>query len=187
MNDIVYKNLSIVDIEGEIWRSIEAYPNYMISNYCRVKSLGRKVKCRNGFRVSKDMILKQATSTFGYKQVLLYSGIKKKNMFTHVLVANYFIEKVHGKLYVNHKNGIKHDNRIENLEWCTLKENMRHAIDTGLKVFLNGKDSPLAKKVRSNISGIVYISIREAAQKEGLSRGALKSRLSRNHHTFQYV
>lgn len=51
----------------------------------------------------------------------------------HRYVAETFIPKVEGKTYVNHINGIKSDNRVENLEWCTHTENMRHARDTGLQ------------------------------------------------------
>lgn len=57
---------------------------------------------------------------------------KKKSYLEHRIIAEMFLPKIEGKDQINHKNGIKDDNRLENLEWCTGSENCTHAVNTGL-------------------------------------------------------
>lgn len=68
----------------------------------------------------------------GYAGINYIVNGQRKSICVHRLVAKYFLPKVGGKDFVNHINGVKSDNRVENLEWCTLKENSRHARDAGL-------------------------------------------------------
>lgn len=86
--------------------------------------------------------LKHSTDKAGYKFVHLYRGenMTRKNMFVHRAVAETFIPNPKKKTQVNHKDGNKGNNRVENLEWVTPSENMRHAYD------VLGKQSPLKGK-----------------------------------------
>lgn len=92
-------------------------------------------------------------STTGYKFVTVFTKNKKtKSLFIHRIVAETFIPNPKNKREVNHINGIKTDNRVENLEWATRKENIKHAWETGLskghpKLFFNNKSvKELAKE-----------------------------------------
>jgi len=80
----------------------------------------------------KGIWLRAATTRYGYKQVVLTKPDKtRKSLSIHRLVATTYLGD-EPDLQVNHKNGIKTDNSVENLEWCTQFDNMRHAYQTGL-------------------------------------------------------
>ena len=77
----------------------------------------------------------------GYRVVTF----KKKSYLEHRIIAEMFLTKIEGKDQINHKNGIKDDNRLDNLEWCTGSENCLHAINTGLKEVKSLEENPNAK------------------------------------------
>lgn len=136
MNDEVLENLN-----GEIWKKIEEFEDYMISNYGRVKSL----------KWGKENILNPVKDKDGYLIIGLRKNNKKHRIRVHRLVAEHFIEKIDGKDIVNHKDGNKHNNVSENLEWVTQYENMIHAIDSGLMDF-KGENNPFYGKKHSEKS-----------------------------------
>ena len=105
-------------MKGEIWHKCEVpYTRYEVSN------LGRVRNARTG------LVLRPRKSAHGYRKVsLCYQG-KPKECYIHILVATAFVEGWREGLQVNHKNGVKTDNRAENLEWVTASENQRHASD----------------------------------------------------------
>lgn len=113
----------------EIWKDIEGYEGlYMVSNKSRIKSCARTVKTKDQKEYQKsELILSQSNSDNGYIRVTLYDKNKKpKSHFAHRIVASAFIENEKSLPCVNHINGIKDDNRIENLEWVSLGENVKH-------------------------------------------------------------
>ena len=117
----IYKNLSLENLEGEIWLSIEGYEGlYEVSNMGRVKSL------RDGYGNPREKILKQAKMKNGYLYVQIWKDRKVKNCKVHRLVAIAFIPNPNNYPTVNHNNEIKTDNRVSNLCWMNLSQQQRH-------------------------------------------------------------
>lgn len=99
----------------EIWRDIKDYEGlYQVSNFGRIRSF------------ITNRILKQGNISCGYLAVVLCKNGKKKMYSVHRLVASTFIPNPENKPQVNHKNENKQDNRVENLEWMTAKDNINH-------------------------------------------------------------
>lgn len=108
------------------WRDIPGYEGlYQVSSDGQVKRLAGSYKC------IKDRILKQSFNSAGYLQVALSRDGKPLTKLIHNLVTLAFFGNP-GDLWCNHKNGIKTDNRVENLEYVTPGQNNQHAYDTGL-------------------------------------------------------
>lgn len=102
----------------EIWKDIPNLENYQASSYGRIKSK------------AKNLVLSERLDRYGYFQIRLSINGNKKLYLIHRLVAFAFIENVNNKPQINHKNRIKTDNRIENLEWVTNEENYQHYLDS---------------------------------------------------------
>jgi hypothetical protein len=137
----------------EIWKKIKSYPQYEVSNFGNVKSLGNEFK-------RKERLLKKGTLKNGYDIVVLTIDKKQKTKYVHRLVSEYFIENPLNKTDVNHKNGIKTDNRVENLEWNTRKENINHAFENNLKS--RGQDRTQSKLTDKQVLEIRNSNLRNS-------------------------
>lgn len=117
----------------EIWKDIVGYENlYEVSNLGRVKS--KEKLAWNGHHYRKLPSKFRSLRNGEYLDVNLCKYGKVKRLKVHRLVAEAFIPNTENKETVNHIDGNKYNNRVDNLEWNTWSENTRHAIDNGLMV-----------------------------------------------------
>ena len=119
--------------------------------------------------------LKPTPTNGGYRRVTLYKNeggkTTRKSFMVHRLVAMAFIPNPQNKPQVNHINGNKSDNRVENLEWCTATENMIHSVKTGLRDMTCCTNATKKKVVQSTIGGEhikTWDSMSDAARELGL-------------------
>lgn len=138
---------------NEVWKTVSDLPQYKISNHGRLMN-------------AKGRLLKGSLSK-GYVRFDLCVNGKRIVKLCHRLVAEAFLNKVVGKPFINHKDGNKANNNVENLEWCTIKENAVHAFR-----FL-GLQANNKRKVRCIETGIVYPSILDAEKQTGISNGCI--------------
>ena len=140
----------------EIWKDIQGYEGlYQVSNYGRVKSLERKVKSKGGFRKVSERILKPMVTSYGYRAVSFYNPNNKKYKI-HRLVVQAFLNNPNNYEQVNHIDGDKTNNHVDNLEWCSHEMNMQHAHKTGLKNMkhLTGHNHPNSKLTDKDVKEI---------------------------------
>lgn len=168
---MAWKRIEVIieDLEGEIWKDIPQYAGlYQASNLGRVKRLARYDGNGNWIQ---PRLLKKDLSRDGYYRICLTKDKKEKNVMVHRLVLWAFVPIQENKPHCNHINGIKTDNTLKNLEWCTPSENWWHAWNLGLISLekynigdrMRGGTSPQGKLVLNTETGIYYNSAREAA------------------------
>lgn len=144
---------------GEIWKDVIGYEGlYQVSNKGNVKSVDKYVNNRYGYgkkRFFKGKILSQHTDRLGYATVHFSVKGKGSTKKVHRLVCEAFCERQTGQNLVNHIDGNKLNNFAENLEWCTSKYNINHAVENGFfPVGEMGRDNVLKEEevleIRSN-------------------------------------
>ena len=118
----------------EIWKNVVGFEEqYEISNLGNLRSKERFVKhWRGGERKYKSNFKNIRLNDKGYFRCNLKNEGKRYDFTIHRLVALAFIPNEENKPFINHKNGIKTDNRVENLEWCNQSENVTHAVKNRL-------------------------------------------------------
>ena len=121
----------------EIWKEIEGYPDYEVSSCGRVRNK------------NTNRVLSQEISSVGYPTIRIFNAERKrKHLNVHILVARAFLDNP--SECVNHKDGVKTNNNVENLEWCTYAYNNQHAYNKHLKK-ARVLTSEEAKRMRANV------------------------------------
>lgn len=159
----------------ETWMDVYDFPRYQVSDQGKVRNKRtHKIKSAH---YDND----------GYLKVTLMNiinGNKKTSRKTvHRLVAESFLGGPHPDLQVNHKNGVKDDNRVVNLEWCTGSENVKHAYATGIRKPSGGRGT--IRPVRVTELNTVYPNLHECAKAIGSNSGNLSHYLHENKDTIK--
>jgi hypothetical protein len=159
-------------MDKEQFKDIKGYEgSYQVSNYGKIKSFKRN---------PAGDILKLKKNRLGYMEVSLNDSGKARTFLVHRLVASAFIDKIEGKPDVNHIDGDKSNNNVENLEWCTKSENSRHAYNNNIKGFKDSihenlerinKEKSYSKIIlKKNNEILVFNSTTDASKKIGTHR-----------------
>ena len=128
--------------EKEIWKDIKGYEGYyQVSNLGKVRSLDRFINGNNCKRLKKGKILKPFVNNRGYELVILSLRQKTKHFQIHRLVAETFIPNPDNLPCVNHKDENPKNNKIDNLEWCTVKYNINYG--TAIKRRVEKRSKPI--------------------------------------------
>lgn len=155
----------------------------------------KKIPLFKGYLASTDgqifskfhnRFLKQSITNGWYAHVHIMKNGKPSNQKVHRLIAITFLGIPKTKMDVNHKNGIKYDNRVENLEWVTRSENAKHAVDVLKRKIVSGKFHPMSKPVFDSYTGIFYDCTREAAIARNIPRNTVKAYCRNGKFGFSY-
>lgn len=159
-------------IKAEEWKDIKNSNGYEISSFGNIRHNGKELKTSDSTQ---------------YKLIRIKINGKFKTCYIHRLVAETFIPKVKGKNFINHIDTNKHNNNVNNLEWCTRSENEKHAWKNGLKENVRTKvvenlkiartyikqDKPVRQLDKENNVVNTWKSISEASRKTGVDTSAI--------------
>ena len=158
---------------NEIWKKIAGFENYECSSLGRFRRNGKE--------------LKQAPHQKGYLSIRLYKNGKQFTKRSHRVIFETFVNSIDSEHEINHINGVKNDNRIENLECVTHSENIRHALKERLIVPVSGKNHYSSTPIVAThiITGETrFFETQADAAKQGFNQGCIQFVLKnkRNHH-----
>ena len=174
MTIIWYNVVEVIDMEK--WLDIKGYEGlYQVSNLGEVKSLERFRKNHTKNQIVEEKIRKTRKDVQGYLLLDLYKNNVPKTIRVHRLVAEAFIPNIDNKETVNHIDGDKSNNAVENLEWSSFKEQNVHFYKNKLKSDANiekavkAMNKASSKKTRCINTGLIYDSASEASRSVGVS------------------
>lgn len=167
-------------MEEEIWKDIKNYNGYQVSNKGRVRTYNKVTfHKKNGIRHWKNRILKFKGLSYqtGYRVDLWKDGKSKTFLVARLVAFTFYDKNINDKsLTVNHKDGNRLNNNLENLELVTLKENIQHAFRTGLQT------SQIKVKIENKITGaLIYpSSLSEGSKMINQNYGYLSHKIKQN-------
>lgn len=157
------------------WKDVVGYEGlYQVNTDGEVRSVSHYTRnnTNNGQRYTKGRVLSAYQMPNGYLQVQLSKGDKREKHYVHRLVAITFLENKNGLPEVNHIDGNKRNNRIDNLEWVSHKENQAHMVKNGL--------TKKAFRLKNLENNHVYSSLCEAERETGMDRHKIKEMCAKN-------
>lgn len=165
----------------KIWKKIPGYSLYEISNYGEIKTFNWK-------NMGKEKIMKPALDAGGYLRTMLKrdSDGKIHTIKVHRLVAITFIDNPEDKPQVNHINGIRNDNRVSNLEWCTNKENIKHSFKIGLSSN-KGEKNPCATLTDEQVKEILSTYVFGKKGKVGMTKEQLAQKYNTTYSVIKRI
>lgn len=168
--------MSNMEKSNVLWRPIVMKENmiiYSVSNYGDVKCHAHTTLQKDGKYLSvTEKFLKPGTDTQGYPMVNL-GGVKTEKI--HRLVAKAFIPNPFNRPYVNHKDGVRSNNRVSNLEWVSAKENTQHAIEMGLRPRGGRKEKKVAMFTMEGVFIKEFPSVKNAHEITGINKRSIAS------------
>lgn len=147
----------------EIWKPVP------IDGYCEIYLISNKGRLKN---IKRNKILAINLDNYGYPHYLMSANGKRKTMTAHRLVALAFIENPLNLPCVNHKDEVKTNNSVENLEWCSVAYN--NAYGTRLKRSAEKRSKPIAQ-MKNGILVATFSSSTEAEKKTGINFSKIRS------------
>jgi hypothetical protein len=161
----------------EIWRDIKEYEGlYQVSTYGNIRSLNRYKKSSYNSKSKLQGIVRKPVlyKDTGYLSIILSNGVTRKQILVHRIVASTFLFNKENKKCVNHINGIRNDNNVENLEWATHFENYEHSAQI---LGTNVKSKPVSQYDLQGNFIQNFRSISEIEKKLGYSKANIHRRL----------
>mgnify|MGYP006921321196 CR=1 FL=1 len=170
-----------MQLTTECWKPIVDFEGlYEVSNLGNVKTIASNTR----YRPNQSGIKLKQLSRYGYYTVGLFKDNKPFYKRVCRLVAMAFIENPNCKPCVNHINGVKHDDNVNNLEWVTYSENEQHSYNVlgknlkGIKKTFKNGVNPKRKKVMCIEKNIIFDSVKDAANSLGLYRANIASQIN---------
>lgn len=117
----------------EMWKNVVGFEEFFeVSNLGVIRSKERMVNNKGKMVLKPSKVLSPFNNGKGYQQITLWADGKSYKRYVHRMVAEAFIDNPNSLSDVNHEDGNKGNNKVDNLTWCTRKDNINHAIDSGL-------------------------------------------------------
>jgi hypothetical protein len=172
-------------MKKEIWKDVpQTFGQYQVSSLGRVRNTFRLFSGCVKIKKCRKQILGQYSDNYGYLALNISLNNQRAYRKVHRLVAQTFIPNPENKPQVNHKNGIKTDNRVENLEWVTRKENQIHASKIGLLTF-SKLDPKKVLIIKERLKNYKYRDVSKLAKEFGVSLSAISD--IRHNRKWSYI